>query len=94
MRGVCRAVFWLYCGLSIVALLLIPISRWGLFGVEPDPLSAVFAVLLAQPWPSLADRFISGEAAGWAVVILGMAVNAAIIALLCRLAGRKRRAFR
>ncbi|HTR12522.1 MAG TPA: hypothetical protein VMI72_04500 [Roseiarcus sp.] len=84
----CRAVFWLYAAMAAFALLLIPISAHGLFAVEPSPLAGVFAVLLAQPWLSLASDIASENAAAWNLAIVGgcLVPNAAILRLICRLA--------
>lgn len=47
---VVRILLALYGALCIFALWLIPASLNSWFGVERDPLSAVFAIALALPW--------------------------------------------
>ncbi|MGD9656283.1 MAG: hypothetical protein AB7U61_01375 [Methylocystis sp.] len=87
LNRLCNGLFWLYVTLATFALLLVPASERGLFGVEPSPLSGVFAVLLAQPWLSLlADRlFGEGVIRNLAVVGCCLALNAAILRLICRI---------
>jgi hypothetical protein len=43
---------WSYLAFAIVALPLPLINSRGWLGMAPDPLSAIFAVLLARPWIS------------------------------------------
>ncbi len=94
MSKACRAVFWLYLLLCLLALLVIPASEAGLFGLTPDPLAAVFAVLLAQPWLSLVSAVVgdTGLAASVAMTLAGMVLNAALLRAVCNLLARRRRA--
>jgi hypothetical protein len=50
---VIRVLMALYAALCVVALWFIPASVHGWLGVEPDPLAAVLALLLALPWSLL-----------------------------------------
>lgn len=72
--------------LVLVLLSIIPILTGD------DPLSAVFAVLLTQPWVSLLGGMVgqSGNiGVGLIVIIIGAAINAAIIYYVLRwLVGR------
>ncbi|MEZ4707571.1 MAG: hypothetical protein R3A44_10210 [Caldilineaceae bacterium] len=72
--------------LVLVLLSIIPIFTGG------DALSGIFAVVLAQPWVSLLDRLfgLSGNmTTGLILVIIGAAINAAIIYYVLRwLVGR------
>jgi hypothetical protein len=87
LTRICRAAFWLYVVLAILALSLIPISERGLFGVEPTPLAGVFAVLLAQPWLSLLPDVTGGKGAFWSLVLVAgcLMLNAALLRAVCRL---------
>jgi hypothetical protein len=73
---VVRLLIVLYAALCVVALWFIPASVYGWLGVEPDPLSAVFAVLLAMPWTFLLR--VVPDAGPWPATMLlaaGMAMN-------------------
>ena len=73
---VIRVLMALYAALCVVALWFIPASVHGWLGVEPDPLAAVLALLLALPW-SLLLRLV-GEPGPWlatALLAAGMALN-------------------
>ncbi len=73
---VVRLLIVLYAALCVVALWFIPASVYGWLGTEPDPLSAVFALLLAIPWTFLLR--LAPEAGPWpsaALLAAGMAMN-------------------
>ena len=73
---IARLLIVLYAALCVVALWFIPASVHGWLGVEPDPLSAVFAMFLALPWTFLL-RLVP-EAGPWGATALlasGMAMN-------------------
>lgn len=74
MRRALRWILVVYVGLCAVALLLIWASAKGAFGLEPDPVSAVFAVLLAQPW-----RGMLGTEAGGGGLVSGILLIVAYI---------------
>ena len=85
---VIRVLMALYAALCMVALWFIPASVHGWLGVEPDPLAAVFALLLALPW-SLLLRLV-GDPGPWlatALLAAGMVLN---LWLLWRLQNRWR----
>jgi hypothetical protein len=48
-----RIVGWSYAVLCVGSLLLIAASAFGWFGVQPDALAAVYAIVLALPWSLL-----------------------------------------
>ena len=50
-------VLKIFLGLYLIALLVWLVGTFGLFGVEKDPISGVFLLLLGQPWTSLVDYF-------------------------------------
>lgn len=77
-------VFWVFAGLYAVALMLLIIGTFGLFGQERDPLSGVFLMPLGLPWNILGDRL--GLALP-ALAVLSPAVNAALLFWLWRRQG-------
>lgn len=85
---VVRLLIAVYAALCLVALWLIPASAHGWFGIEPDPLAAVFALLLALPW-SLLLRF-AGDPGPWLAAVLFAACMAANLWLLWRFQHRRR----
>ena len=83
----------IYGFLCVMALLLIPASLGGWFGMEPDPLAGLFAIVLGAPWsymlnflPTLGIWFIV------AALALGMVMNFLIILVAGDLLARLRRA--
>ena len=87
MKTVCKLVTGIYVMLCIGALAVIPLNAAGMFG-EPDPLSGVFAVILAMPWlhilSNLAGDTGGNMAAGFALAGVGMGLNAAILWYGCQ----------
>jgi hypothetical protein len=87
MTRPCSIVFYGFLALYALALILLLIGRFGLFGSERDPLSGVFLVPLGLPWNRLT---------GWAPASLlpwlaaaAPLVNLVLIRLICRwIAGR------
>ena len=69
-------VFWIFVTLFAIALALLAIGTFGLFGQEQDPLSGVFLLPLGLPWNWLADK---AGLEGPAVLIAAPAINAAIL---------------
>jgi hypothetical protein len=80
-----------YILVSVASLLLIVASNYGWFGVQQDPLSAVFALLIALPW-SLMLLLLddSGPLASGLLLCTGMVINATIMMHLLSRTGRKR----
>ena len=64
-----------YAILGLLSLLLVPASLYGWLGSESDPLSGVFALLLAMPWTILLT--LLGDIGTWG----SLAFSAAAIAL-------------
>ena len=87
MRTVCRVVTGIYVMLCLGALAVIPLNAAGMFG-EPDPLSGVFAVILAMPWLHILSNLVGdaggNTAASFALAGAGMGLNAAILWYGCR----------
>lgn len=46
---------WLFLVLSVLAFSVFLIGNFGLFGVDKDPLSGVFLIVLGQPWVRLVN---------------------------------------
>lgn len=83
----CRIFTAVYLIISIAAVLLIPASDAGFFGLEPEPLAGVFAIFLGLPWSTMVGDYASDTNTVWNLFlfILGPALNAVILILLCRL---------
>lgn len=45
-----RMLLYAYGIVGALSLLVIPVISKGWFGLPPDPLAAVFAIVLASPW--------------------------------------------
>jgi hypothetical protein len=69
-----------------VALALLLIGTFGLFGQERDPLAGVFLMPLGLPWVLWLDD-LPEPALPW-VGILAPLINLALLALFCRLIRR------
>lgn len=80
----------IYGLLGLVALFLIPASVFGWAGVAADPLSGVFALLLALPWTIL--LYLMGDIGTWGSLAFCAAAIALNTYLLWRLARRFGRA--
>lgn len=86
---VSRVLAGFYVVLCLAALALIPISSRGWFGVDPDPLAAVGAIVLAMPWSILLQWLPSGGPwPGMLLVLAGMAANIGVILWLGRASRR------
>jgi hypothetical protein len=85
-----RVLAGVYAALCLGALTLIPISSRGWFGVEPDPLAGVAAIVLAMPW-SFALQWLPGGGPwpGMLVVLAGMAANVGVMLWLGRVSRRR-----
>lgn len=84
-----RALAALYALLCLVALLFVPASVYGWFGIAKDPLGGVFAILLALPWSAALGHLPTmGMLATLVLLIFAMAINIAILLGLGRLASR------
>jgi hypothetical protein len=90
VRWIGVAVFWLYLIACVLALALVPATGAGLFGIEPNPFAALYAVVLGLPWSFLSMSLTSGDlgvAASMALIAGGMAINLALLRMLCRRLG-------
>jgi hypothetical protein len=84
VRTACKVVTGIYALLCVASLLIIPLNAAGMAG-EPDPLTGIFAVLLAAPWIWLTGPITSSTAITWNMVVAGacMALNAVMLWSLC-----------
>lgn len=81
-RRLCRGVLTAFLVLYALALLLFAIGTFGLFGSPQGPLAGVLVVVLGLPWSPMLDAVPDPLRAG--VAALAPALNAGILALLCR----------
>lgn len=82
MRRLCQILVTLFFVLYVLALAVFLIGTYGLFGVEPDPLSAIYLITLGLPWSRFIDQAVQ-ELWPW-LAAAAPALNLAIIALICR----------
>lgn len=90
--------FWMAAALAyslcaLLALWFIPASAQAWLGVEPDPLSALPAMLLALPWSLLLGALPddSGPFGQGLLLAAGLCANAGLLWWLVRRSGRHRR---
>ena len=86
MNRPCRIIFYGFLGLYVLALALLAVGTFGLFGNEQDPLSGLFLLPLGLPWNLLVQ-----SAPEPALVWVGAGaplVNLLLIGVLCRRFGR------
>ena len=74
--------------LYLVALALLLIGTFGLFGQERDPLPGIFPIPLAMPWVSLLEG-LSDSLKPW-FAALSPLLNIVILAPACRYVGRRK----
>lgn len=78
----CKIIVIGFGVLYLLALGLLAVGTFGLFGQEPDPLAGVFVVPLGLPWNRLAMG--APEALLPWIGALAPLVNLGILAALCR----------
>ena len=83
----CKAILIGFCALYVLAIAIWALGTFGWFGVEKDPLSGVFLIILGQPWVRWIDALpeVMWPAGG----ILTPLINVAIISSICALLGRR-----
>ena len=86
MAGACRWALRILLGLSLVALALLAIGLFGLFGQERDPLAGVFLMPLGLPWVLWLDG-VGAALTPW-LAALAPALNLALLVAACRLLPR------
>lgn len=88
MAVLCKWTIRIVGACYLVALALLLIGTFGLFGQERDPLSGVFLIPLGLPWVSLLDG-VSDGLKPW-LLALAPALNLFILMALCRAFSRKK----
>ena len=88
MAVLCKWTIRIVGACYLVALALLLIGTFGLFGQERDPLSGVFLIPLGLPWVSLLDGVPEGLKP-W-LAVLAPALNLFILMALCHAYSRKK----
>ena len=83
MGAVCTWVVRIAWVLYLVALALLLIGTFGLFGQERDPLSGIFLLPLGLPWNQFLD-LASEPVRPWFAALAPL-LNIGILAALCRM---------
>lgn len=84
---ICRWMLRLLALCYVVALILFVVGRYGFFGADRDPLSAVFLMPLGLPWVLFVDLLPDSL---WPIAAaLVPLLNLALLAALCRWAARR-----
>lgn len=80
----CNVLIGIYIVAAIAALAIIPLNAEGIIGT-PDPLSGIFAILLAPPWIWLISPLASDAGTAWAMAVTAacMALNTVIMWFVC-----------
>ncbi|WP_306132942.1 hypothetical protein [Roseivivax marinus] len=73
----CLWIVRIFAGPYLVALGLLIVGTYGLFGQDRDPLSGVFLIPLGFPWVYAFDSF-----GGWVIAATPL-INLAILFALC-----------
>ncbi|WP_296680158.1 hypothetical protein [Novosphingobium sp.] len=76
-----KTVLVIFAALYGLALALLAVSTFGLFGQEKDPLGAVFLMPLGLPWNIIADKL---GLTGVLTAILAPAINLAALYAIMR----------
>lgn len=79
----------IYVLACVFALLFIPASARGWFGLASDPLAGIFAGLLSLPWILVLDR-LGLELTGIPSAVLCMGINLLILLVIDWLVSRRR----
>jgi len=84
---ICRIFASLFAVVYLGALGVMIIGVYGLFGVQPGPLSAVYLLMLGAPWTGLMMPLLEslGDTATIALLAVAPLINLAAIYAICRL---------
>lgn len=74
--AIALAIFW------VLAVAVLVIGIFGLFGQEQDPLSGVFLIPIGFPWIMMLDSF--PEAVRFWLAVFSPGLNVALFAILAR----------
>ena len=80
---ICRAILIVLVLVYLFALGVFALGTYGWFGVEKDPLSGVFLIILGMPWVWLPFDAFLGQTWLPIVGVLAPIVNLAILRLIC-----------
>ena len=86
----CKFAIAAFLLLYTVALAILVVGTYGLFGAERDPLSGIFLVPLGLPWNRLLSD-LPDALLPW-VGVAAPVFNLLLLWLLCRAAARRRAA--
>jgi hypothetical protein len=89
MMRICRGGVIGFAVLYALALGLLAIGTFGLFGQERDPLSGVFLLPLGLPWTHLLDP-IARDGSPW-IAIAAPGINLALLWVICSAIARRNR---
>jgi hypothetical protein len=89
---ICRIVLTILLLAYFFALGVYAVGTFGWFGVESDPLSGAYLIILGMPWILLPFDPIAGESWLPLIGIVAPLVNLAIVLILCRWLSRPRSA--
>ena len=87
-RMMCKWLIRVFGALYLVALALLLIGTFGLFGQERDPLAGVFLMPLGMPWSLWLDGLPE-----WSLLpgaVLAPLVNLTILGIMCRYVASRR----
>lgn len=88
MTGGRKLLRWLAIAFAVagtLAILVVPASVYGIAGIEPDPLSGIFALLLGLPWTLVLHFFDDiGTWGSLTICAFGVALNVFILWHLSR----------
>lgn len=87
MSRLCRILVLVFAALFGLALLLLLIGTFGLFGQERDPLSGVFLIPLGLPWNLFLDG-LPDAVLPWAAAAAPI-LNLLILVGVCRALSRR-----
>ena len=89
MIRICRVLAWGFLATYLIALALLVIGTFGLFGQERDPLSGVFLMPLGLPWNLLMVDAFPEPFWPW-LAATAPALNFFILRIVCGLMGKLR----
>lgn len=85
-RKLCQFFAWAFAIAYVLALAILIVGTFGLFGQERDPLSAAYLLPLGLPWNQLIEGF-SDSVRPWLAAAAPL-LNLAIIRGICGLLER------
>jgi len=83
----CRIAIRIFAAFYLLALALLLVGTYGLFGAEQDPLAGIFLLPLGLPWTLVTGRL--PEALMPYGAALAPALNLVVLVLICRWVGAR-----